>query len=40
MGNVIDYVSVASLDRRSQHLTEAEADHLEELTAAAGDEEE
>ncbi|WP_262379893.1 hypothetical protein [Nonomuraea sp. PA05] len=39
MGNVVDYVSVASLDRPGQHLTEAELARLEELTAAAGDDE-
>jgi hypothetical protein len=39
MGNVVDYVSVASLDRRSQQLTQAELDCLEELTAAEDGEE-
>lgn len=39
MGSVLDYVSVASLDRRSQQLTEAELDRLEELTAGGHDEE-
>nr|SBO93311.1 hypothetical protein BN4615_P2825 [Nonomuraea gerenzanensis] len=38
MGNVVDYVSVASLDRWSQHLTEAELARLEELTAGDGEE--
>lgn len=39
MGNVVDYVSVTSLDRRSQQLTQAELDRLEELAAAEDDEE-
>ncbi|WP_276615362.1 hypothetical protein [Nonomuraea basaltis] len=34
MGNVVDYVMPASLDRRTQHLTQAELDRLEELLSA------
>ncbi|MEV1178233.1 hypothetical protein [Nonomuraea sp. NPDC049784] len=38
MGNVVDFKSAESLDRRAQHLTEAELDRLRELlTATAGD---
>ncbi|MFC5825614.1 hypothetical protein [Nonomuraea insulae] len=32
MGDIIDFVSAVSLDRRGQQLTEAELDRLEELT--------
>ncbi|MEV0388890.1 hypothetical protein [Nonomuraea sp. NPDC050643] len=34
MGNTVDYVSVESLDRRTQHLTQVELDQLEELSSA------
>ncbi|GII96782.1 hypothetical protein [Sinosporangium siamense] len=31
MGNFVDYISVESLDRRAQHLTQAEHERLAEL---------
>jgi len=34
MGNVVDYASVESLDKRTQQLTQAELDRLEELSFA------
>lgn len=34
MGNVVDYVSAESLDRMTQHLTEAELARLRELLSA------
>ncbi|MFG1704134.1 hypothetical protein ACFLIM_13170 [Nonomuraea sp. M3C6] len=37
MGNVVDFRSVESLDRRTQHLTQAELDRLEGLLSAMTD---
>ncbi|MEU4226378.1 hypothetical protein AB0F17_18945 [Nonomuraea sp. NPDC026600] len=34
MGKVVDYVPVESLDKSTQHLTQAELDRLEELPSA------
>ncbi|WP_281200162.1 hypothetical protein [Nonomuraea candida] len=37
MGNVVDYVTVESLDRRTQQLTPAELDRLAEMRPATPD---
>lgn len=34
MGNVVDYIVTDSLDRATQHLTQAELDRLGELLSA------
>ncbi|MFI0419682.1 hypothetical protein [Spongiactinospora sp. 9N601] len=34
MGKVVDYIPAESLDRRTQHLTQAEIDILADLLAA------
>ncbi|MDX3104145.1 hypothetical protein [Nonomuraea angiospora] len=34
MGNVVDYIVTESLDRETQHLTQAELDRLGELLSA------
>jgi hypothetical protein len=37
MGNVVDYISAESLNRRTQYLTQAELDRLKELLSAMTD---
>ncbi|MFI6740646.1 hypothetical protein ACIBI9_47655 [Nonomuraea sp. NPDC050451] len=34
MGNVVDYIATETLDRETQHLTQAELDRLSELLSA------